>query len=175
MKIRIPAWLLAGAALIPPAVAAQEAQEASAPAQSDAPLSSEADTFHPDRLKAATPRYGGRVIVHMASLPEHMNYVTENSAYTRRMLYEVHESLMLRDWESHKYVPNVVAEMPVVEDTLVLTAEEAAKHPITEVRLKAAGDSQGFVTERVLYGKVEDRGDSYVVTPLSVGNPLKGP
>ena len=30
-----------------------------------------------------------------------MNYATENSSYTRRMLYETHETLLQQDWEEH--------------------------------------------------------------------------
>ncbi|MCA9001609.1 MAG: hypothetical protein KDB61_06785, partial [Planctomycetes bacterium] len=174
LGIHLPFQVCAAAALVLQPLFAQPQEEVF----DKAPLSAEADVFHPDRAKPATPLYGGRVIVHSASLPKHTNYVTENSAYTRRMLFELHETLLIKDWESHRYVPRLAAADPVIEDSLVITQEAKAKYPTTDVVLKRlakegeTGDT-GFVTEAVLYGEVTDEGDFYTVKPISFMNPLK--
>ena len=76
------------------------------------------DVFHPDVL-AGTPQpkaaWGGRVIVHMASMPENLSYPIENSAYTRRILREVHEFLIKRDWESWEWGPSLADKWEVEE------------------------------------------------------------
>ncbi|HPF15148.1 MAG TPA: ABC transporter substrate-binding protein, partial [Planctomycetota bacterium] len=175
MKHRSAAWLLAA---LPLALSPLFAQESEVQASDGSGLAAEADVFHPDRAKPAVPRYGGRVIVHLSSLPKHTNYVTENSAYTHRMLFELHETLLRQDWETTKYIPDLAAEMPVIEDILVIDAAAQDRYPTTEVRLRALVDgkpSQGFETVPAVYGQVTDNGDSYTVTPLSVGNPLQEP
>ncbi len=162
------------ALLLQPLLAAP--QDAPTPASDGASLSAEADIFHPGKAEPAAPRYGGRVILHSASLPKHTNYVTENSAYTRRMLYELHETLLLQDWETHRYVPRLATAYPVIEDSLVISAAAKGKYPTTDVVLKKLAeegkDSTGFVTEAVIYGEVIDEGDFYSVRPLSHKNPL---
>ncbi|HRV81301.1 MAG TPA: hypothetical protein P5218_07695, partial [Planctomycetota bacterium] len=175
MKHRSAAWLLAA---LPLALSPLFAQESEVQASDGSGLAAEADVFHPDRAKPAVPRYGGRVIVQLSSLPKHTNYVTENSAYTHRMLFELHETLLRQDWETTKYIPDLAAEMPVIEDILVIDAAAQDRYPTTEVRLRALVDgkpSQGFETVPAVYGQVTDNGDSYTVTPLSVGNPLQEP
>ena len=77
-------------------------QSAGMPVRGPAPV----DSFHPEGPSSSDPLYGGRVIVHQASLPKHMNYATENSSYTRRMLYETHETLLQQDWEEHDMRPS---------------------------------------------------------------------
>ena len=52
-------------------------------------------------------------------MPENLCYPIENSAYTRRWLREVHESLLLRDWEYLDYGPSA-AKSWIEEDMLVL-------------------------------------------------------
>jgi len=144
---------------------AQGASEDGAPA---------VDEFHPDRNPAAVPLYGGTVIVHTPSMPKHMSYPTENSAVTRRVLYEVHESLLLQDWESHEYVPNVASEY-VTEDMLVLMPGAASNYPDAVIDLEVANpaDPDGpQVTARVIYGKVTDNGETYRVAPGSRGTLL---
>lgn len=116
----------------------------------------EPDVFHPDRGTPVEPRRGGRVIVHISSLPKHVNYMTENSATTRRMLREVHEFLLEQGWEDWKPTPVLARELPVVEDTLILAG------------------GRGPDNSNILFGRVTEEGDSYVVTPLSKNNPLEG-
>ncbi|MDF1838090.1 MAG: ABC transporter substrate-binding protein [Planctomycetota bacterium] len=170
LQVCVSAALLAQPLLASP-------QEGTAAASDGAALSAERDFFHPDRAEPSTPRYGGRVIVHLPSLVKHINYATENSAYTRRILYEVHESLLLQDWESHKYVPRLATQYPVIEDALAVTAEAKAKYTTTDVVLKrkvVEGEQAAseFVTEAVVYGEVIDEGDFYTVRPVSFKNPL---
>lgn len=115
------------------------------------------DQFHPARDSVPTPRKGGRVIIHLSSKPKNINYMVENSASTRRMLREVHETLVERDWETWVHRP-VVAERWTTEDTVILKG----------------GRGEGLF-DNVLVGKVEDEGASYRVTPLSQENPLTEP
>ena len=133
------------------------------------------DQFHPDRNLDAKPLYGGRAIVHLASLPKNMCYPIENSAVTRRMLFEVHESLLSRDWETFEYEPCLVTSWDS-EDMLVLADGAAAKYggAVVDVRVKdpKAAEEGGQVEARVIYGAVEDMGDYYTVTPRSRGSVL---
>lgn len=127
-----------------------------------------ADVFHPDKDEPATPLYGGRVIVHMASLPKHTNYVTENSAYTRRMLYEFHESLLHQDWEWHDLRPRVARDY-ATEDMLILQPEAAANYAAArDLSVRPLGNEEPFAAS-VLFGTITQDGDSYRVTPATSG------
>ncbi len=112
------------------------------------------DRFHPDKDAAFEKKDGGRVIVHISSHPKHINYTTENSATTRRILREVHETLVDRNWETWKHRP-IVAESWIEEDTLVLPG------------------GRGEDNANIFYGKITEEGDEYVITPMSQGNKLK--
>jgi len=141
------------------------------------------DQFHPDNQpkddgslpEQPTPLYGGRVIVHLASMPENLNYVIENSAVTRRMLYEVHEFLLLQDWETHEYVPKAAREF-VREDMLVLKAGAESKYEgVVSVLVKDRSEGAEDGAQRqanVLYGQLSESGDNYVLKPSSKGSDL---
>jgi peptide/nickel transport system substrate-binding protein len=141
------------------------------------------DEFHPAnqagpdgaRPATAAPVYGGRVIVHLSSMPENINYAIENSAVTRRMLYEVHESLLLQDWETFEYVPKL-AESFDTEDMLVLKGSVAEGTYSGAVKMRVrdmAAEADDAMKEAfILYGTVTDSGDSYTVTPVSRGSAL---
>ena len=141
------------------------------------------DEFHPDnqpgpngaRAAVPDPVYGGRVIVHLSSMPENINYAIENSAVTRRMLYEVHESLLLQDWETFKYIPKL-AESYDSEDMLVLKSSVAEGTYGAAVKMRVrdmAAEADDAMKEAfILYGMVTDSGDSYTVTPISRGSSL---
>jgi peptide/nickel transport system substrate-binding protein len=85
------------------------------------------DFFHPDhqpgkdgrRPALPPPAYGGRAIVHLEAMPTSLCYPIENSGVTRRILYEVHETLLLRDWDTRELRPDLCRRYDV-EDTLVL-------------------------------------------------------
>ena len=118
------------------------------------------DAFYPGFDPASDampePRRGGRVIVHLSGMPKNTNYMVENSAVSRRMLREVHETLVERDWETWEYIPNV-AKGWVTEDTLVLSG------------------GRGEDNSNIHYGRVTEVDEGYRVEPLSASNPLKEP
>jgi peptide/nickel transport system substrate-binding protein len=113
------------------------------------------DELHPDRATPAAPAFGGTVTVHLASLPKRLNYALENSSVARWILYELHESLVQKDWEMWDVRPSLATHWET-EDTLVL----------------AGGRTSG--NGNVVYGRVVEAGDAWVVTPVSPGNPLAG-
>ncbi len=114
--------------------------------------------FDPRTDTLPEPRRGGRITVHLSSKPKHLNYMTENSATTRRMLYEVHEFLIQRDWESWEYKPVLAAGFET-EDSLLL------KELRPEARELADGSKR-------IFGRVTEDGDHYVVEPISPDHPL---
>ncbi len=107
------------------------------------------DEFHPEAGSGKVPELidGGRVLVHLKSMPRHFNYLTENSSYTRRVSYEIHDYLCLRNWATWEYEGRLASHWDT-EDTLAL----------------ANGES--------LYGRVTEDGDAWVVRPISPKNPL---
>ena len=163
--------LLASPAQEPEAQATLADQSLGIPQKGPAPV----DVFHPDRDLKATPLYGGRVIVHNASLPKHINYATENSAYTRRMLREVHETLLAQDWEEHEMRP-LLAKSWNTEDMLVLKDGAADAFPLAvTVRVANPSTAEGapeHVKAQVIYGRLEDGGENWVVSADSAGHPL---
>jgi len=147
-------------------------QSAGMPVRGPAPV----DSFHPEGPSGADPLYGGRVIVHQASLPKHMNYATENSSYTRRMLYETHETLLQQDWEEHDMRPSL-AEAWSAEDMLVLgagaSAEVMALSQLVPVRNEGAAEGAPEQIERsVVYGVVTEEDGGWRVTAEAPGNPI---
>lgn len=87
----------------------------------------EADLFHPARAPGAdgkrpaapTPAYGGRATVHLERLPRTLNNVLENQGAIRRMMYELHETLLLRDWETMEWGPNLAKEWWVADRVVI--------------------------------------------------------
>ena len=69
------------------------------------------DKFHPAVLRGdeiPEETFGGRMIVHLPSLPGSMNRVIENSSVVREMWYDLHESLLHQDWENWGVEPAAV-------------------------------------------------------------------
>lgn len=161
------------AVLVAAILAAPSARALSAPQADDGDVSpireAVLDEFHPNRGDGASPLFGGRVIVHIPSLPKHTNYVTENSAYTRNFLYEVHEMLLLQDWWTTEYVPNA-AERFIIEDLVVLNADAAPVEGEIEAEVVRRDGGEGRRAVRAVYGDVE----GMTVTPVSPGNSLEG-
>ncbi len=128
---------------------------------------------------APRPAYGGRVIVHLTAMPRSINFALENAVYVHRMLYEVHEFLLLQDWESWEYRP-VLCHRWDEEDMLVL-ADGAREKYGDEVTLLPASAAAGAGPEAsggevaVLYGTVEEDSSGWAIAPLSAGNPLGEP
>ncbi|MDA1267309.1 MAG: ABC transporter substrate-binding protein, partial [Planctomycetota bacterium] len=172
-----------GLSLLPFALLGLAALSAASPQPGDddgvvGPGPAPMDPFHPAKDTPSAPRYGGRVIVHIASLPESICYPVENSAVTRRLLYECHEYLLLQDWEYHTYTPKA-AESFVTEDVVVLTNDAAAAwidKGAVEILLKRQGEikeGQSVHEKRTgIYGKVAETEGGYRVTPISKGSAL---
>jgi peptide/nickel transport system substrate-binding protein len=158
-----------------------EAETADPKAVSDdevaGPGAAKVDEFHPEGAVPAAPLYGGRVIVHLASMPENINYAVENSAVTRRMLYEVHESLLVQDWEFHDYRERL-AEQYWVEDLVILKPEHAAAYgnAVEDVQVRnydAGEDDPVLRAAKAIYGTVEESELGFKVTPFSPGSALE--
>lgn len=134
------------------------------------------DVFHPDRETSAKPRYGGRVIVHIASLPENICYPVENSGVTRRLLYELHETLLIQDWEHHDYRPNA-AESFVVEDLVVLKEGAEVRYPgAIQAQVVRRDGGKGLRVVQAVYGEVQRLDEGALrVTPRSEGSDLSAP
>lgn len=170
---RLLAALATLAALSTPALATAPQDDVVGPGPA------KADEFHPDREREVTPLYGGRVIVHLSSLPENMNYVVENSAVTRRMLYETHETLLIQDWEYHDYRPRV-AKSYLTEDLVVLQDSARDKYADRAGVIDAQVRRPGKIEEgqdrhrkvRAVYGKVTETGTGLRVEPVSKGSAL---
>ncbi len=111
------------------------------------------DAFHPDGATPAAPAYGGTLTVHMISFPQGLCYPIDPVSYSRRLLRELHETLVERDWETWEFRPRL-AKGWETEDTLILKG----------------GRSSG--NTNVLYGRVFDGGEHWIVQPVSLGNPL---
>jgi len=110
------------------------------------------DVSNPDK-REVTPALGGRVILHMPSQPANLNYMIENSSATTTILKEIHSALLLFDWETWKQ-ELVLAERMDVEDTLILKGGRAADNG------------------NIVFGKVTEDGDDYVVTSGSPVHPM---
>jgi peptide/nickel transport system substrate-binding protein len=112
------------------------------------------DVFHPERRPRPDgtlpplppPAYGGRVIVHLDAMPKSLCATIDNSGITRRILYEVHETLLLRDWETTEWKPDLSLRWEV-QDRLV--PKPGAQVPPPEF----------------LIGAIRDVGDAWFVDP----------
>ena len=123
-----------------------------------------------------TPLFGGRVIIHMATLPENMSYPIENSAVTRRMQYEVHESLLMKDWDSTLWVPNV-AKAWHTEDMLLLNELKDGEEKIpgeVEVIVRRSIEDSALVPRRAVYGTITETGAGWTVEPASPKSDITG-
>lgn len=105
------------------------------------------DRWHPRGKEPVTPAYGGTLRVHVESLPPSLNGMLLNSQNARNMLFELHASLVGRDWESWQIVPEL-AERFEVADTLVLK-DGAQRHGkvIEEGDRLVLGDAAGAALE----------------------------
>ena len=110
-----------------------------------------ADAFHPDG--SVTPALGGRVIQHIPSQPANLCYPIENSSITREIHREIHAPLIELNWETWELEP-IMAESWDTEDTLILEG------------------GRGAGNTNVVWGRVEDDGDAWVVRSGAPGNPL---
>ncbi len=113
------------------------------------------DAFHPDnrtgndgsRPPQPKPAYGGKVVVYAEELPKGLNATVDNAGGVRRILYELHETLLLRDWETTQWKPDLALRWDV-QDRLIPKPGAANVPP-----------------EEYLVGTVIDRGKDYRVDP----------
>lgn len=83
------------------------------------------DSFHPAHQPDAQgvrpplpkPAYGGRATIHLESLPKSLNYAIDSAGVTRRILYELNETLLLEDWDTLELVPNLCTSFEVENPT----------------------------------------------------------
>lgn len=119
----------------------------------------EIDEFHPDRAPGPdgarppmpAPAFGGRAIVHVDALPKSLDYAIESSGVTRRILQELHATLLERDLETFEIRP-LLAESYTVEDRIVPRVDAA---------------------ESECFGVVTDGGEAWILKPLSPENPTR--
>lgn len=128
---------LAGLAFVVWRGGAGEQAGPSGVAAASAPLarpSIEPDVFHPahqpgpDGKRPALPKpaFGGRATIHLERLPRTLNNVLENQGVIRRMMYELHETLLLRDWETMEWRPNLAREWTVEDAAHLLPSDPLA-------------------------------------------------
>lgn len=157
------------------------------------PGPAEVDAFHPSKQAKEPqpkPAYGGRVVLHLESMPANINRAIENSAVTRNMHHNLHESLVAQDWESWQYVPNLAASWDT-EDLVALKPQAAAKYatrpnadgttalaskvkvriPRAELDAMPAGSPEQREVVAV-FGRVEEADGGYRVTSVSANNPI---
>lgn len=105
-----------------PAASAAPAEDKETLGPGPAPL----DAWHPAHATPVQPAYGGTLRVHTEALPPNLCLPLLNNTNARNMLYELHETLVQRDWESWQFNPDLAASWEV-EDTLV-TKDGVAHH-----------------------------------------------
>src|SRR5258707_12360296 len=79
------------------------------------------DSFHPAHQPDAkgvrpalpAPAYGGRATIHLEALPKSLNYALESAGVTRRILFELNETLLSEDWNTLELVPNLCSSYEV--------------------------------------------------------------
>jgi len=63
------------------------------------------DRFHPERDSTPEAHAGGELVVAVPALPPSLNAMIESSGVARQILYETHESLLRRNWETWELEP----------------------------------------------------------------------
>lgn len=136
------------------------AQVSAAPGSTYAAGAVEPDLFHPEHQPGADgkrpplppPAYGGRATIHLERLPKSLNNVLENEGVIRRIMLELHETLLLRDWETLELAPNLATSW-TVEDAVHLKPGIATKVPGSFV----------IGGETIVLGLAQDLGDHVVI------------
>ncbi len=111
------------------------------------------DLFNPDK-REARPALGGRVIAHMPTEPANINYMLDNQGTTTTILKSCHSALLLFNWETWKQ-ELALAERMDIEDTLILKG------------------GRGADNGNIVFGKVVEDGDDYVVTSGSPAHAME--
>lgn len=113
------AWFVRTSCAAPSSALPQdEAARAGGAPESVGPRPEPVDLFHPDRATPAPPAWGGTLTVHLESLPATLNGPLTNDTNCRNLLYELHATLIARDWESWAFVGELARDWEV-EGTVV--------------------------------------------------------
>ena len=124
------------------------------------------DAFHPDVVPGATPAtpaYGGRIIVHLESMPARLNRIVDNSSVLRSMLYAFGETLLHQDWQTYELRPRLCTGY-TVEDQLLLRPEAAARYGAAVRRVGTGADERW-----ILFGAIEQGAEGATVRPRADG------
>jgi peptide/nickel transport system substrate-binding protein len=113
----------------------------------------ELDRFNTDAETAVRPALGGRIIQHIASEPPNLNFAIENSAVIRWIHDAIHAGLLEFNVATWEY-ETAVARSYDIEDTVILKG------------------GRGDDNQNIVYGKVTEVGDEYVVTSGSAANKM---
>ena len=121
------------------------------------------DEFHPDVPLADAgdlpelpePAWGGRAIVHLEAMPKSLNYALVGSGYTRRILYELNETLLLEDWETLEWKPNLCRMWQVEDQVIFKDGDVRTGKNVFVGKLEDAGE-QWRVVSRAADGTVND-------------------
>ena len=127
------------------------------------------DVFNPEVEGGDTVEekaYGGRIIVHLSTMPANLNQVIENSAVVKWIHYATNETLLHQDWEYWTMTPRLCSSYDT-EDTLILA--EGAGDEYGDAVLSI---DRGAEPRRVLYGEVSETDTGYRIRPLSKGSRL---
>jgi peptide/nickel transport system substrate-binding protein len=126
---------VAVAALVFRAPAAERQATAGAPGGTQAerfgPGPAPVDQWHPEREKRVEPAYGGTITIHLGDGLPPLNAALSNHSNTRNMLFELHATLVARDWESWEFVPELATRWEVA-DTLIARDGSVRHGSVTE-------------------------------------------
>ena len=119
------------------------------------------------------PLFGGQVTLHTFGFSDSLNSAIDSSVTTQSIQYEIHESLLLRDWKTTRFVPSV-AKAWHSEDLVVLA--EGAPEVVGEVEVQVyrSDEDRTLVPRRAVYGAVLRDGDTVTVSPSSPSSELAG-
>jgi len=107
------------------------------------------DLWNPDRDRPVQPAYGGTLTLHIGDgLPPMLNHALLNNSNTRNMLFELHATLVMRDWESWKFMPELATSWEVA-DTLVAKDGSARYGSVTRGNGQCVIDGQSLPEDQV--------------------------
>ncbi|MEY2786003.1 MAG: hypothetical protein RL277_2215 [Planctomycetota bacterium] len=101
---------------------------------SPAPPPQAAAPFVPASASASVSGAGGRATIHLESLPRGLNYALEGSGVLRRILYELHETLLLENWDTGALEPNLCRSFRVTD---CVVTQDGTRHYGDQQELRA--------------------------------------
>jgi peptide/nickel transport system substrate-binding protein len=106
------------------------------------------DPFHPDRATPATPAWGGTLTMHLESLPASLCGPLSNDTNCRNLLYEVHATLINRDWETWEFVGELARDWELA-DTIVKRDGEERHGKVHVDTYRATPEAPGVPSYRI--------------------------